>query len=99
MKYRVVWSLTVSGIREIAPALMTPGIARICSNSALTKATRLSNSRIAEQRSHEGQDVVAADAEIELPQMLKGLEQQAAARQQHDGESRLDDDQRMLESM
>lgn len=39
---------------------------------------------IAEQRRHESQDVVAADAEIQLPKMLKGLEQQAAARQQRD---------------
>src|SRR5262249_61854243 len=42
---------------------------------------------------------VAADSEIEPPQVLKRLQQQSSARQQRDGQSRLDDDERMLEPM
>src|SRR5712671_5435035 len=52
---------------------------------------------IAEQRRDKRQQLLAANAQIELPQMLKRLQQQPAARQQHDRERRLDDDERMLE--
>src|SRR5207253_10791591 len=52
---------------------------------------------IAEQRSLKGQQLFAPHAEIGIPKMLKGVQQQAATRQQHHGEGRLDDDERMLE--
>src|SRR5262249_18740096 len=52
---------------------------------------------IAEQGSFKGQEVFAADSEVEPTQVLKRLQQQSSTRQQRDCESRLDDDERMLE--
>ena len=76
---------------------MTPGIARTFSTSALMKAMRRSKSCVAKQRRLERQEPFAPDPEIGIAQVLKRLQEQTAAGQQHDGERRLDDDQRVLE--
>src|SRR5262245_53536925 len=47
---------------------------------------------IAEQRSLKGQQLFTTDTKVSIPQMLKGLEQQAAAGQQRHRDGRLDDD-------
>ena len=52
---------------------------------------------VPEQWRLEGQEPLALESEIGVPKMPKGLQEQAPADQQHNGERRLDDDQRMLE--
>ena len=52
---------------------------------------------VAEERSLERQEPFAPESDIRVPQVLKALEEKAAACQQHDRERRFDDNQRMLE--
>src|SRR5262249_37577707 len=54
---------------------------------------------IPEHWSLKGQELLTLHPEIGVAEVAKGLEHQAAARQEHHGQSGLDDDQRMLEPM
>ena len=86
-------------MRLIDPALMTPGIARTFSTSALMNATRRSKSLYRNSGVSKVKSLSRPDSEVGVSQVLKGLQQQAAACQQHNGERRLDHDERVPEPM
>ena len=54
---------------------------------------------VSKQRSLEGQEPLTPDSEVGVSQVLKGLQEQAATCQQHNGERRLDNDERVPEPM
>ena len=83
----------------MAPALTTPGMRANGSELFVDESDALLVVRIPEQRRFERQQPLGLHPEIGVAQVLKGLQQQTAARQQHHRERGLRDDERVLEPL